>query len=366
MHTKRNRTIDVFKGILILVVLILHYPVDRSGIAMKAIYAFGLEFAVPCFMFLSGYVQAKSMCRHEIRTFEAAYACPLITGKLLRFLLPYVFFFIASQVFFRVSGMYTVGIVEYGLLALFFEFLTGGHGPGSYYVPLLFQLIFLFPVVYAIIAKKGKRGLGILFAGNLLFEVLKQAFSMNEVEYRLLIFRYLFLIACGCYAAVREDTPSAPKQDLQNASRQWQQDRFPTPLHLGISFLVGVAFILLFCYTGYAQRAKIFTMWSNTCVLTALYVIPILWLLVRKVHFSFAPLELLGKYSFHIFLVQTVYYQYYDFALKDRFSKGTGFAVTILTCVALGVVFGFVEERIRLREKILFVLFERKKKKESE
>ena len=104
MQTDRNRTIDVFKGILILFVLILHYPVDRSGIGMKALYTFVLEFAVPCFMFLSGYVQAKSMRRREIQSFEAAYACPLIAGKLLRFLLPYAFFFVAAQVFFRLSG----------------------------------------------------------------------------------------------------------------------------------------------------------------------------------------------------------------------------------------------------------------------
>lgn len=342
---------------------------------MKLLFTFVLQFPVPCFMFLSGYVHAKSMERRGIQSFEEAYSFPLLAGKVLRFLIPYVLFFIAAQVFFRLSGMYTVGIVEYGLLALFFEFLTGGHGPGSYYVPLLFQLIFLFPVVYAIVVKKGKRGLAILFAANVAYEVLKQAFSMNEVEYRLLIFRYLFLIACGCYAAVWETRQQRPRNDLSQKRQQGlqsapqpkgdpQQDRFPSPVHLGISFVVGVAFIVLFCFTGYAQRAKIFTMWSNTCVLTALYLIPILWILVRKVHFSFAPLEILGKYSFHVFLVQTLYYQYYDFALSAKFSKGIGLVVTFAVCVLLGVAFGFVEEKLGLREKILSAL--RGKKKELE
>ena len=59
--------------------------------------------------------------------------------------------------------------------------------------------------------------------------------------------------------------------------------------------------------------------------------------------------------------MQTLYYQYYDFALKERFTPGIGLIVTICICVILGVVFGAVEERLGLREKILSAMFGKKK-----
>jgi fucose 4-O-acetylase-like acetyltransferase len=344
---QRNHFIDALKGILILFVLLMHYPTSYSGIVLEILFGFVIQFAVPAFMFLSGYVQAKSMQRRKIQSFEDAYACPLITGKILRFLLPYAFFFLLAQVFYRLVRMYTIGVFEYGVLALFFDFLKGGYGPGSYYVPLLFQLIFLFPLVYAIIEKKGKHGLFLCLMANIAFEVLKQAFGMQESEYRLLIFRYLFLIACGCYMAIYENEKS-------------KENSFP-PITWIICLLAGIMFLILFRFTNYPAHAKIITMWGTTSVLTSFYVVPILCFLVKRDHFSIPPLEVLGKYSFHVFLVQTLYYQYYDFALKERFTPGIGLIVTICICVILGVVFGAVEERLGLREKILSAIFGKKK-----
>ena len=79
---------------------------------------------------------------------------------------------------------------------------SGGYGPGSYYVPVMVQFVFLFPLIEKIVYRY--RFAGVVFFGgcNLLYEILQRLYGMGESCYRLLIFRYLLLIAYGCWLAV--------------------------------------------------------------------------------------------------------------------------------------------------------------------
>ena len=333
-----NRNADVIKALLIIAVITLHFPFkDITDTA--PLFPYFLDFAVPGFMFISGYLRTLSVENKGVSSLEGAYTIKSILKSILRIVIPFTLFFIFAQIFLRIIGFYTVGITEYGLLALFFDYLRGFTGQGSYYFPVMIQFIFVFPIIWRIIKKNGFKGVWIVFFMNLLFEVLKQAFGMSDFEYRYLVFRYLFIIACGSYAAVYKPGKSGLNIALMIAS-----------------VAAGAAFIYLFVYSGYGQSAKIITYWQRTSLLTCLYAAPILFFVIAKGNLKFKPLEIIGKASFNIFLVQMLYYLYYHFTASRRTGSVTEYLVTVLICVVIGVAFYYPEQ---LLTKFLIKKFSR-------
>ena len=330
MSENRNRTLDFLKGIFIIFVIALHFPF-ANDLGHRLLFPFWVEFAVPGFLFISGYVYALSYEKRGLDRIEDMYEKKDLLVKCLRFVIPFTLAFIAEQILLRVFDIYTVGIVEYGLRALFFDYLRGGIGMGSYYFPLMIQFIFLFPLIYIYVKRKGLKALTSIFIINVIYEIVKLALWMSESEYRLLIFRYIFIIAFGCYACI---------------SKKKEDEKLCNGLIEGI-FALGVFFVILFSYTSY--EPKLFTFWSTTSAPATLYIAPIMFLLVKKVKIQFAPLELIGKASFDVFLVQMVYYVLYDSFIADKLkglSDALNFVITVIVCVILGILLWLAENKL--------------------
>ena len=328
----RNRTLDLLKGIFIIFVITLHFPF-AEGFKNRALFPFWVNFAVPAFLFISGYVSALSAGRTGGEIKEL-YDPRRLLAKCVRFVIPYTVYFILMQVIFRVTGLYQVGIVEYGLKALFFDYLRGGAGPGSYYVPMMIEFIFVFPLIYLLVNAKGFKGLLYTFGINVAYEVVKEAFGMGETEYRLLVFRYLFIIACGVFAATHAG-------ELKESGRK--VIRTLDIVLMALSMAAGAAFVYLFSYTSY--ESKIITYWRPTSVFAVLFIVPVMFLIVTRVNIRFAPLELIGKASFNIFLVQMAFYIYYESLIGNRLPMGAAYAVSVCGCVVAGIVFYLIENR---------------------
>ena len=113
--SQRNRTLDLLKGILIIFVITLHFPF-AGGFKERAPFPFWIDFAVPAFLFISGYVSSLSAGRAG-GELKDLYNPGRLLAKCVRFLVPYTVYFVFMQVIFRVTGLYKVGIVEYGLKA---------------------------------------------------------------------------------------------------------------------------------------------------------------------------------------------------------------------------------------------------------
>ena len=331
---ERNRFIDVLKGIFIIFVIILHFPFDTLE-RQKYMFPLCVALVVPFFMMISGYVSSCSFKKRGIESVEEAYSPICIVEKIIRYTVPYTIAFIAEWIVFRVFGLYTVGIRTYGIFAVAMDYLSGGKGQGSYYYPIMIQFIFIFPMIYFIIRKYNLKGLGYCFLANAAFEILKRAYGMNDTEYRLLVFRYLFIIAAGCYIAIG---------DIKKNRRMF--------VLCAICIMVGLTFVYLFSYTLYSP--KVITYWSDTSFLVCLYVIPILGWLIRKFHWGFRPLEVVGKASFNIFLVQMIYYNFADYIYDMIPNRGLQLGFNIINCVLVGVVFYYIEQP--LTKGILYML----------
>lgn len=324
----RNRFVDVLKGIFIIFVLITHTWIEPSTRNLFG-FPFWVDMAVPVFMLISGYVSAYSIERNGDAAIEKAYETRQIIRKVLRFVIPFSMAFVAEWIVLRCFGIYTVGIKEYGIFAFLLYFLRGGAGQGSYYFPLMIQFIFLFPIIYYFIKKYELKGLIGCFCVNGLYEVIKIAYGMTDYEYRLLVFRYLFIIAAGCYIAIGNWQKISIGKRIVSSS---------------ICVVIGLGFIYLFSYTQYVP--KVITFWSTTSFLVCLYLVPIFGILLTKVRFGFKPLELVGKAAFNILLVQKIYYIFLEKTYEIIPNVCVHLIVSIVNCVAVGVIFYLLESKL--------------------
>ena len=299
---KRIDFLDYLKAICVIMVIITHYDwSDKS----TPFFTMLINMAVPVFMIISGYNFAMSNRKK--------------TDGQLKKMYEWKFLF------------FTVCIIEIAILAVedknihpFRIFILGAYGPGSYYVPIMIQLLIIFPIIYKIVEKNAKWGILISGIANLLFEICVKVFQMDKYYYRLSIGRYLLLIAFGCYLYLH------PEHRLKK--RQ-----------LILMFLIGLSYII--AVYGFDEEFIIFGYWKTTAMPIAFYIFPIVVLLFRKFYHVTIPgkvgalLTKIGQASYHIFLVQMVYYH---FELGGKVMSAPWYIaipINIVIAVSLGILF---------------------------
>ena len=182
---KRNERLDFMKGIAILFV-ILNHNIPLS-ILDSYKYFYYIFQAVPIFMMVSGYlVYAKYSSQDLLENYHH------FNKVFKRIMLPFVIVTIIQIAIQIVLGIFNLKTL----------IVAAGIGPGSYYYTVLIQFVLLFPIVYTLIYKFDYKGLLGCIAFNFLFELLKAPLLINESVYRLLAFRYVTVIAFGCFFAI--------------------------------------------------------------------------------------------------------------------------------------------------------------------
>lgn len=173
-------------------------------------------------------------------------------------------------------------------------------------------MIFVCPIVYFLVKRLEFFGLILAVFLNALFELLQRVYFVSSVHYRLLLFRYLLLIAFGCYLYLKKGKIRKP---------------------IGIaSTLIGIIFIWLYTYCNYTPYILIY--WTGTSFLAALYIMPVIGLLLCSSKISrikCLPLELLGKASYHIFLTQMFFIN----LLRTRSKSGLRILQQLSCCLSV-------------------------------
>lgn len=135
-----------------------------------------------------------------------------------------------------------------------YALVTGGWGPGSYYYPLLLQLLIVYPLLWGMVRKYRFAGLITIFCLNFVYEWVMTVMYIPEAIYRLLIFRYMFLIGAGTYLYLYRDGKNIFLEVL--------------------SICLGILFIVYVKYLGNSVW-PLNTTWIGTSFLAALYSIPV-------------------------------------------------------------------------------------------
>lgn len=315
---KRNHFLDVIKGVCILLVILTHFDWVESE-RLTYLFPYWMNPAVPMFMILSGYVYTESFQRKKVESFQQAYNKKGIIDKIIRYTVPLVMVYII-EIPLRLI-MFPDSLDVWMVIQNFF---LGGFGPGSYYYQYMIQFIFLFPLIYFAIKKWDFNGLVLCGLANIAYELIKIPLHIDYYTFRLLVFRYIFAIALGCYF-------SMGKKKLT--------------MRMGVaSFVIGVVFIAAVCYARY--QPVVFYRWARTSMMAVFYIAPIAYLLIKKCSFRCKPLEILGQASYNIFFVQMVFFHLvgnYVGGIPGTFWPMLG---TYAVCIILGLLFYKIETPI--------------------
>ena len=310
--TNRLHHLDCYKGVCILFVIITHY-----ARRMDYLFPYWIDMAVPVFMVITGYLYSIKLNGMTIREM---YSPVSIFCKWLRFIIPFTpIIMIEIYIESHTKGN-PIGDVIKTIL------INGGYGPGAYYFPIMIQVVIIVPIIFYLVNKFEFKGLVGVFIINVLYEIAKNIFHMSALVYRLIAFRYVFIIAYGCFLFCTEK---------RNRNRK----------EIALSCIVGIIgalYITMFEYMG--MKPVITNQWSNTSVFAVLLIVPIMDYLLRKEQISNRLLELTGKASYNIFLVQLLYYAMFAYKVYEHVSIGIiRVIVNIVICVVVGIVYYKIE-----------------------
>lgn len=321
----RLSIVDNMKAVLIVLVIVNHSNTFSKD---NLIFLLFVNPAVPIFMMLSGLVFSYS---NDESSLKKLFQRTLSIKRIVRYTLPAM-----------------VAIALWTIYALFVKNAGGGilksillskYGPGGYYFPLMVEFLLVAPVLLYCNRKWKLYGLIASATIAIMWELFCKTFDLSTAVYRIIIFRYAFHISLGMMI-----------WDWVKSGKRIQSSL------LVISFLTGFTYLFLPCI-GYQYKLFAYPIWGRTSMVTALWVFPIVYILIKKYasrRFDgklFDFISIVGKSSYHIMFVQMlVYYVLYEktnsmyaLSISDRF---IALSCVVLFSIAVGIVWFRLERDI--------------------
>lgn len=319
-YSNRVIAIDYLKAISIMLIILTHSM--SAEVNDMLLGPFWIDMAVPIFIIISGITFSLSADRKNIDKLSKWFSWNFIKKKLTRILIPY-------------GIILTMEIVTYmvidpkSLQELTYKIITGGWGPGSYYIPILMQLLVVFPILYLSFKKHPKTTMILTFGLHLGFDIVSNTLPIAGWIYRLLIFRYLAFIVVGIML--------------------YHYPKMVTKKRKQLIFLALLSGAYIWTCTYYGYMPLIFTQWNTTSLPTVFWALSIVILGLKhlndKEDNSIAgAIKTIGKASLHIYLVQMAYFHF-------EFGR-LGAILNMLLCIIIGTLFYYIERRKTVHIKV--------------
>ncbi|WP_346905951.1 acyltransferase [Clostridium sp.] len=317
----RNYNIDIIKAVAIISVILLH------SLTTDVLYLTGSPYhiwqTVPLFMLLAGYNSANSYARRQYESLNQFYDVSFLYKKLERLIYPFLLVWLMQVVaqFLIADGL--------SFKELIYSLVTGGWGPGSYFVPIIIQVTLILPAIYLLCKKKSTAMTIVLFVISLLLEVFCLLIDIPEGLYRLLALRYLFAVTLGVWLSL-------------NSKKLKYKWLIPLAI-ISLIYITGVNYFewsFIMEYTWQSQHAPSY-FWTLLLAIIGLKVYQ-----VKSVNIISKLSVKIGQASYHIFLVQMAYFWAVAEMLPNMpvivFS-----VINVVICLFLGLTFFEFENWVR-------------------
>lgn len=192
---KRFYIIDILK-------VIACFFVFRIHMGPMTVYVPFVLFAVPIYIFITGYNYTQS----SLRLNKPPLAVML--KRAVRLYIPYMAFAIVQLVLILALK------ADYNPLNIAISFFVGGYGPGNYYLLLMFQIILVFPVLLYFNKKKPALTLILCFVFYWVYHIFmrfvfpdnpEDVTTVGGIINKWTAFRWIFLIDSGIFFYIRRD-----------------------------------------------------------------------------------------------------------------------------------------------------------------
>lgn len=259
MKNDRILIIDWMKAVCIILVIFNHSGLfDRTT---NVFFLLIIDIAVPVFMILSGYTFAYKYNKNSIK--EMFDGRDLLR-RFLRFTIPMLMTFAVYQA-------YMIAKRDFSVFDAIKALIVGNYGQGSYYYALMLEFMFVAPFVFVIIRVKRFKGIMLIAVINLLYERICNFIGLSGSLYRIIVLRYLTMIACGmnAYYMIEEKE----MKYLTSKSKVF----IITGFGLGVLYKMAP-------YFGYSYHLFTYSPWRRTSMLSALYIFPIAYVPLFLLH----------------------------------------------------------------------------------
>lgn len=311
----RDIFIDYIKVIAMVLIIFTHMLWTESE-KNRMLFPFWVDLAVPILMVVTGYNYFNSFKRNEEGLSKK------IVRYLNRIIIPYIIIAILEIICCLRNTIELKTILPF--------IFTGGLGPGSYYTFVMIQVILFFPIMY-LISNRYRHGEIVLFIINLIFELIIAIIDFPPSWYRLCSIRYFTFIATGIFFVKNKDVVQYNKKTIET-----------------LCLICGVGIIWILNYSKI--QLPLFRQWTYsslpTVLLTFFYFLKIFEIRYRRIN---KYIVLVSRASFHIYLIQMFYYQfYYNNVMKyTNNHRIILIPFNILLCGLFGVLFYILEIKIR-------------------
>ena len=325
----RTASIDILKGLVIVSVICLH-TVSRHTLSEIAAL-FHIWQAVPVFIFLMARNAAMSLTRRGGRSLRELYSRDYLASRFDRVYVPFLLAFAATVVL-------TVALhrAHYGIRTIGGGLVVGTlpiNGPGNYFITLVFQFALVFPLVLWGLRARPVATLLACLAVDLGFEAIAPRLGVirnHPFIYEVCLARYLLLVALGAMLA------SVPVIRLLRSRLLWAGALLST------AYLVLAQVDIASIPIGESDwRGQAFASVFYTALLVAL---GIQLLPDRARGWLARGLAELGRASYHVFLVQIIWFG----LIVWSSSSVAALSGNLLITLSVGVAFYRLMERVPL------------------
>jgi peptidoglycan/LPS O-acetylase OafA/YrhL len=313
--------IDFIKGLAVISVILLH--TIPPYILLKIFAPFHIWHAVPVFMVIAGINSALSSLKEEEFVLLKEYSPKKIKKSFIRILMPFTVVWLVEILALVITGKATYAKV-------ITSYFLGGMGPGSYFTPIYVQHLIFFPVILLIVIKCDKINpyltLALFCVLALMVEFACVVLNVPESLYRLLYVRYFFATVLGAY--------------LVRHNFKFNQ--------IAVMALLSVIYIGITSYVEYSPGI-IYPAWGfqhAPAYFFTIFVVILLWKVFPYITYIGTLLTKIGKASYHIFLIQMVYFWAFSQFVRNIFQNNCIFLfVNLFACLAIGYLFFCLQQR---------------------
>jgi len=332
--------IDLLKGFAIIAVVFLHVWQEKIYLLLGA--PFHIWHAVPLLILIAGFTGAYAYKRRGASTLGQCYNPALLSRRFKRLLKPYTMYWLIQIVLLILFFHY-----QFDLVSLSSNFISGGSGWGAYFIPVILQSVMVIPLFYLLALRDPDWMIILALLFSVLMDFIMFFFRVPHGVSSVLYFPYLFAGALGVWLVMSTKRP-----------RIW----------LMLGGVISFVYLLLACYTPLLSSFTDFDpysgifhppayLWTLLLAISGLYFLP-----KNTATRIYQLLEIAGKASWHIFLVQMFYFlfideivlKYFIYSLSDFLPMTDlftiliyiiGASLAIINCCVIGYGWYIIEKR---------------------
>lgn len=189
------------KAFAICLVVLTHADWTEAD-RLSPLFPFVVSAAVPLFMLVTGLNYARSYRRRGIDSLPAMYGLSMILRRASALVLPFVPVFLVEILVAVLKSRLGSSAVDLSPSGLLVGFVSGGWGPGGYYLPVMIQVIVVYPILYCLVRRFGWGAFAGVSLGCFSLDCAWTALGLSPGVWRLLCFRYLPYLAFGALLAL--------------------------------------------------------------------------------------------------------------------------------------------------------------------